>query len=219
MTQREQQLEEALRRVKGIVDAALAAPQPDACTELVARIYREEYRREPDAEGLVFWVGRCRAGMTEAEIRAAFRANPEQPPAPPPPAPPAGDGQPPVIAIVAGPDLTGSHGNPKLVGGIPTDGAAVYAYAIGGESKVRFMSAGQAHNGNPPWVWFWAAEAPNGRHVTTPVKLNGQSVTELELDAAALRARGITTVYYHEQPTGEPAPAGGWNRYAQAAAS
>lgn len=49
-------------------------PQPpmDSCTTLVVAIYQEAQHRHPDDEGLAYWSGRCRAGMSETDIRAAF---------------------------------------------------------------------------------------------------------------------------------------------------
>lgn len=67
------------------VTCASSAPPPvESCSQRVTRLYLEVLKRAPDGGGLEFWAGRCEAGMTEAELRAALTASiPVAPPAPP----------------------------------------------------------------------------------------------------------------------------------------
>lgn len=67
-------------QINDYLGAVTPPPQHESCEHLVTRLYSEELHRAPDPGGFDFWTARCEAGVTEAEIRAVFRASVPHPP-------------------------------------------------------------------------------------------------------------------------------------------
>lgn len=127
---------------------------------------------------------------------------PPLPPNPTPPVAPPAAGKPAPAGVVAGPDLTGTFGNPQLVYNIPAGVAVCYRYI--GAGALTFTAAGQATDGTPPAVWVWV-EGDRG-YLTTPSRLGGQGTASVDATVAG-------EVRFCEQIDAPPGSA--WNRYAQ----